>query len=348
MSVASPSTPSPQARKYSRYHHTFALARLLLSLFLLAAPSFTHAQSTTPPLHSAHPLIIKMNVDLVDLHATVVDKKGRLVSGLVQNDFQIYEDYVPQQINFFSHEDVPVTVGLVIDNSGSMKPKVADVITAALAFANSSNPDDQIFEVNFNEHVSFGLPEKMPFTSQPIQLGLALSTIQADGQTALYDAIAAALDHLKLGSRDKKVLIIVSDGGDNASKLHLAQILTLAEQSEVIIYTIGIFDDNDADRNPDVLRQLAKKTGGEAYFPPTFADITPACVRIAHDIRSQYTLAYLPTNTAVDGSYRTIQVKAADPSLGPLSVRTRTGYIVPLASSPTSSPAPQSASKPSR
>jgi len=265
------------------------------------------------------------------LRATAQDRKNTPVSGLDKNDFQVYEDGMLQSIKYFSREDVPVTVGLVIDNSGSMRPKRADVIAASLAFARSSNPQDQMFVVNFNEKVSFGLPANMAFTDQVAQLEVALSKIAPDGETALYDALDAALEHLKQGSRDKKVLIVISDGGDNASKQKLTKIMALAGQPDVIIYTIGIFDDQDEDRNPGVLKRLAKDTGGEAFFPESLKDVAPICERIAHDIRNQYTVAYAPTNKNRDGSYRVVQVKASAPGHGHLLVRTRTGYFAPSA-----------------
>lgn len=192
-----------------------------------------------------------------------------------------------------------------------------------------------MFVVNFNEKVSFALPENTPFTDQVAQLEVALSRITARGETALYDAVAAALEHLKKGNRDKKVLIIISDGGDNASKHKLTEIMTLAGQPDAIIYTIGIFDEQDADRNPGVLKRLAKDTGGEAFLPESLKDVAPICERIAHDIRNQYTIAYVPTNRNRDGSYRVIQVKATAPGRGRLPVRTRTGYFAPSKSPPS-------------
>jgi Ca-activated chloride channel homolog len=287
--------------------------------------------------HPGDDYTIGVNVDMVVLQATALDHKGTLVSGLGQNDFQIYEDGVLQPIKNFSHQDIPVTVGLVIDNSGSMRSKRHDVIAAALAFARSSNPQDQMFVVNFNEKVSFGLPGTTPFTDQVAQLEVALSRIAADGETALYDAMAAALEHLKKGSRDKKVLIVVSDGGDNASQYNLARIMAMARQSDAIIYTVGIFDPQDEDRNPHVLRQLARDTGGEVFLPESLQDLAPTCERIAHDIRNQYTLTYVPTNRKRDGTYRVIHVKASGQGRGRLSVRTRAGYYAPSKS--TSSPA---------
>jgi len=267
---------------------------------------------------------------MVILHATVQNHKGVLVSGLGKDDFQVYEDGALQKITYFSHEDIPVTVGLVIDNSGSMGPKRSDVIAAALAFARSSNPEDQMFVVKFNEHVSFGLPANTPFTDKVAELEAALSRIRTNGETALYDAVATGIEHLKKGNRDKKVLIVISDGGDNASVHNLAQIMAAAGQSNAIIYTLGLFDENDPDRNPRALKQLAHATGGEAFLPASLKDVVPICEQIAHDIRNQYTAAYVPTNRKQDGSYRVIQMKAGTPSRGRLTVRTRAGYYAPL------------------
>jgi len=269
-------------------------------------------------------------VGVVVLHATVSDRKGIPVSDLVKEDFQVYEDGIPQQIDDFSHEDIPVTVGLVFDNSGTMEPKRREVIAAALAFARSSNPEDQMFVIHFNENVSFGLPDNMPFTDKMDPLERALSKITANGMTALYDAVAASLHHLEKGNRDKKVLIVISDGGDNASKHKLKEILSMAGRSDAIIYTIGIFDETDPDRNVRALKQLAEDTGGESFLPGTTGEVTSICQRIARDIRNQYSITYLPTNKKQDGSYRVIQVKTGEPERRRLFVRTRAGYYAPL------------------
>jgi Ca-activated chloride channel homolog len=320
-------------------------------LFLIALPialpialsSWARAREPAAiPTRPGDEYAIKVNVDVVVLRATTQDRKNVLVSGLSKEDFQVYEDGVLQTIKYFSHDDVPVTVGLVVDNSGSMTPKRHDVIAAAMAFARSSNPQDQMFVVNFNEKVSFGLPSDIAFTDQPAQLQVALSRVAADGETALYDAVAVALEHLKLGNRDKKVLIVVSDGGDNASRHKLAEITALVAQSNAIIYTIGIFDDEDPDRNPGVLKRLAKETGGEAFLPESLSDVTPICERIARDIRNQYTIAYAPTNKKRDGTYRVVLVKANAPDHRRLTVRTRAGYVAPSSSQP-SPPSPQAA-----
>jgi len=298
---------------------------------VIVLPSLAQPQET-PPSQSRQgdEYTIRVDADSVVLHATVQNRKGILVAGLGKDNFQVYEDEVLQQIDYFSHEDIPVTVGLVVDNSGSMRPKRPEVIAAALAFARSSNPQDQMFVVSFNENVSFGLPDSTPFTDQVAQLQVALSRTAADGMTALYDAMAAALVHLNKGNRDKKVLIVVSDGGDNASKHNLAQIKAIAAQSDAIIYTIDISVEEDPDRNPGALRRLAKNSGGEAFRPMSMGDILPICERIARDIRNQYTLAYAPTNRRQDGTHRVIHVKARAPGRGRVIVRTRTGYSAPL------------------
>jgi VWFA-related protein len=313
------------------------LLYLIVSIISTALPEVAWSQeSVSNPLNQPNgDYTLRIDTNLVILNATVVDRHNALVSGLNQNDFQIYEDHALRPIKHFSHEDIPVTAGLVIDNSGSMALKRMDVIAAALLFARSSNSKDQMFVVNFNDHVSFGLPPEMPFTDRQDQLQIALSAIQTIGETALYDAIAAAIDHLKQGTRDKKVLIVISDGGDNASKHTLAQVLEMARKSDAIIYTIGIFDEQDGDQNPGVLKRFAKETGGEAFFPQSSKEIATICEGIARDIRNQYTLAYVPAVVQQDGGYRVIDVKANSPGHGRLSARTRTGYAVPVTLSPS-------------
>lgn len=317
--------------------HDYA-ACLILALPLIA-PATRVQQALNSELPAKAPYKISVNVSSVVLHATVLNHQGAAVSGLQKGNFEVFEDGVPQQIQYYSHEDIPVTVGLVLDNSGSMGPKRTEVIAAALAFARSSNPQDQMFVVNFNEHVRFGLPPDIPFTDRPSQLQAALSTFKTDGETALYDALAAAIAHLKNGNRDKKVLIVVSDGGDNASHYTLRQVLTMAVQSNAIIYTIGIYTDEDPDQKPAALRQISKATGGEAFFPQSIPDVVPVCEQIAHDIREQYTLAYAPSNRKQDGAYRVIQVKVTAPGHGRVSVRTRAGYYAPTMPGPSEPPA---------
>ncbi len=270
---------------------------------------------------------ISVDVDLVVLHATVTDRQGGFVSDLGEQDFGVFEDGAPQSIRFFESEDVPVTVGLVIDHSSTMAPKLEEVTLAALTFARSSNPEDEMFVVNFNEKVSLGLPPTTRFTNKIAELQAAIWKVDAGGQTALYAAIAKALDELQAGTRDKKVLIVISDGGDNKSRLSLAQVMRLAAQSTAVIYTVGLFDASDPDRNPGVLKHLAQATGGEAFLPGEISEVVAICGRIARDIRHQYTIGYVPLKHAHDDAYRTIRVVARAKGHEKLSVRTRTGYI---------------------
>jgi Ca-activated chloride channel family protein len=302
--------------------------KYLIALLLLVAlqSDARPPQSGASPPERREGETIRVSVELVVLHATVQNRRRTLVSGLDKEHFQVYEDGVLQRIESFRQEDIPVTVGLVVDNSGSMGQKHPEVVAAALAFARSSHPEDELFVVHFNENVWFGLPDDTPFTDQEAGLRVALSRIKADGMTALYDATAAALVHLKKGKWDKKVLVIISDGADNASQHTLDQVMALAEQSGVIVYTVGLFQPEDPDRNPGVLRRMARTTGGEVFLPRSLKDVVPVCEQIAHDIRNQYTLTYVPTNSKQDGAYRAIEVKARASGQGRLIVRTRAGY----------------------
>ena len=289
-----------------------------------------YARPQAPPASQAQDsesYRISVDVDLVVLQATVSDRQGGFVSNLREQDFEVYEDGVPQHIRLFRHEDVPVTVGLVVDHSGSMRPKLAEVTAAARTFVRVSNREDQMFVVNFNENVTLGLPDAIRFTDSSAELGRAIENAPVTGMTALYAAIAKALDQLQAGSRDKKVLIVVSDGGDNASKCSLAQVMRMAEKSSAVIYTIGVFNKNDPDRNPAVLHRLAHATGGEAFLPQQLSEIVVISERIARDIRNQYTLGYVSTNAARNGAYRSIRVVARATGNRRPYVRTRTGYI---------------------
>ncbi len=317
---------SPEASKISgdglrNARRSIALWRAIVLLFpaILPSPGQTSIFDKGPT--------ISVDVDLVVLNVTVRWHDGGFVSGLRKEDFHVFEDRQPQTIRLFKHEDIPVCVGLVVDNSASMGRKHKDVTEAALAFVRSSNPRDEVFVVNFNQRVTLGLPAGELFSTSPRELEEALNGVPANGMTALYDAIESGLDHMKKASREKKVLIVVSDGGDNASHRKLAEALSDAESSNIIIYTIGLFDEHNADQNPAVLRKFAHATGGEAFFPVESSEVSPICERIAQDIRHQYTIGYTPANPKPGNSFRTIKVTAARAHGGKLSVRTRAGYI---------------------
>jgi Ca-activated chloride channel family protein len=275
---------------------------------------------------------IQTQVSLVVLHASVLNDRSIFVPGLKQENFRVFEDKVEQKLAVFKQEDVPVSFGLVIDNSGSMRDKRPQVNAAALTFVKTSNPQDEGFVVNFND--DYYLDTEHDFTSDLGEMRTALERIDARGSTALYDAVIGSLDHLKKGTRDKKVILIVTDGEDNASRHSLENTVEQAQRNDALIYAVGVFSDDDIKHNRRAMKkartalsQLANATGGLAFFPEDASDTEAICTQIAHDIRNQYTLAYYPSNVARDGSFRSVQVEILPPhGSGKLSVRTRSGY----------------------
>ena len=298
---------------------------------LLAAGCIALAQVAKPgrgTQQGAEPGEFQISVDvaLVVLEATIRDHEGHAVPNLKREDFEVFEDGRPQPIRLFRHEDTPVAVGLVIDHSGSMREKLAEVTAGARAFVRSSNSRDRMFVVNFNEKVSQGLPLGVRFSDNVEQLGAAVGGHPAVGTTALYDAIIEGMTRLQEGGREKKVLIVISDGGDNASKAPLDRVLKMAEQSNAVIYSIGIFDPDDPDGKPGVLRRLSRETGGQAFFPSQLTEAVEICERIARDIRDQYTIGYSSVSEKRDGTYHKIRLTARSKTSGRLTVRTRAGY----------------------
>jgi Ca-activated chloride channel homolog len=316
--------PRSGARTKGKFLRVVGLAAVVSALLSLAPARRAGAAMDG----GAGQYTIPVNVSLVVLPVSVTNGKGNFVSGLHSQDFRVYENGLLQQITFFEPEDVPVTIGLVIDSSSSMASKRREVIAASLGLVQSSNPQDEVFVVNFNQRVSFGLPRSVSFTSNLNLLRDALSRTQPAGNTALYDAIAASLHHLKAGTGERKALVVVTDGSDNTSHVKFPDLLREAEASSSVIYAIGIFDQNYVD-SPKILRQLAKATGGEAYFPESLADISDTALQIAADIRKQYTIGYPPANRAPDGKLRLIRVRASAAGAGKLRVRTRSGYLIP-------------------
>jgi VWFA-related protein len=248
---------------------------------------------------------------------------------LAKSNFLVYEDGKLQTVSHFANEDVPVTAGLVIDTSGSMRTKHAEVVTAALAFIGASNRSDEIFVVHFSDHVSLGLPVNTPFTDDLDQLRAALWRGTPQGRTALNDAIVLALKHLEQGRRDRRTLVLVSDGGDNSS-VHVADdVMRKVLESRATIYTIGIIDESEPERNPALLRRIAQVSGGEAYFPQQLSEVIGISLQIASDIRTRYTIGYVPVRSSERGSLRKIVVTASTPNGHKLVVHTRTGYVLP-------------------
>jgi len=265
--------------------------------------------------------------DLVVLHVSVVDREAGFVAGLPRDAFVVRENGRVQPISVFQQEDSPVTVGLVVDNSGSMVPRRDAVIAAGMAFARSSNPADELFTINFNEEIWPGLPPHQRFTSDHATLQQALGRAIARGQTALFDALLSALRQLDLGSQPRKVLILVSDGGDNASRAKFDHVLEAALRRDVVIYTICLADENDREAKPRLLRELAKVTGGESFTPRSNDEITPILERIARDIRSSYTIGYAPPPGTTARDRRKVEVDVQGHEYRGYGVRARSLYI---------------------
>jgi len=287
--------------------------------------SFAPPAASLAPPPGEKEFTIHTDVRMVVLDVSVKDAHGGFVSGLTKDNFQIYEDGKPQAITQFADQDQPVTLGIVVDESGSMRYKRPEVITAALSFITFSNPQDEIFVTNFNDKVYHGLPDTVLFTGNVNLLRGALWSTAPEGRTALYDAIMASLRQLDMGRMSKKSLVVISDGGDNFSTHNMHDVMRKVEDSLATIYTIGVFDSDDPDRNPDVLKRLANISGGVAYFPEELKGIVPACKQIAKDIRTRYTMAYTPSDGPA-GKLRRIKVTATAPGHDKLICRTRTEY----------------------
>lgn len=308
------------------------LRLLSITAFVLSVATVSqagHGPAVSPLVQEPPPLVFSARSELVVLHVTVKDKQGSYVSGLTSEAFTVLEDGQRQHIEFFASQDAPVDVGLLIDSSGSMRPNRERVVAAAGTFAETSNPQDEIFALVFNEWVRPALPARVPFTSDAETLRQALSTaISAQGRTALYDAILAGLEYLKKGSEPRKVLVVVSDGGDNASAATFEQVLRKTQVSNTVIYTIALADPLEHEANPKRLRQLAHATGGQAFEPRKITQVTDVLRQIARDIRSTYTVGYTPAQTERDGHFRRVRVLVAAPGRRGFSVRTRQGYVV--------------------
>ncbi|HYL73463.1 MAG TPA: VWA domain-containing protein [Bryobacteraceae bacterium] len=296
-------------------------------LVLAGAAVFGWCQEKQPvrPKQEDQEYTIRTTSRLVLLDVSVKDSAGGFVSGLTKDNFKVYEDGKPQQISQFADADIPVTVGLVVDESGSMRPKRSEVITAAIEFIEASNPQDEVFVINFNEKARRGLPDIMLFSDNIDTLRSALWQGIPEGRTALYDAMEMALHQLDMGRRDKKTLVLISDGGDNISVHKLPEVMHDVLSQLATIYTIGIFDEDDPERNPAVLEKLSRVSGGVPYFPKKLEEITPICKQIAKDIRTRYTIGYIPTSEGKPE--RRIKVVASSPEHPKLIVRTRTNYL---------------------
>jgi VWFA-related protein len=308
----------------NRLFTTFAVA-VSATLALLGQQGKPAPQ---PPSQEDTGTVFRADTRLVVLPTTVVDKNGHLVTTLPREAFTVLENGVQQQIKQFKREDVPVSMGLIIDNSGSMREKRAKVEAAALALVKASNPDDEVFIVNFNDEAFLDNPRGKDFTSDIKEMEDALTRIDSRGGTAMRDAIRMSIDHVKeKAHKDKKVLVVVTDGNDNSSVVSLEDLVKAAQQSEVLIYSVGLLSDEErreAKRAQKALEALAEATGGETFFPRDVSEVERIATQVAHDIRNQYTIAYTPLNQAMDGSFR--QIKVTVKASGNPTVRARSGY----------------------
>jgi Ca-activated chloride channel family protein len=277
---------------------------------------------------------------LVVLHASVTDKKGKLLTDLGENAFKVFENGQMQQVKLFRREDVPVSLGIIIDDSGSMMTKRTRVEAAALDLVRESNPQDEVFIVNFNDEAFLDVP----FTNDMKKMEQGLARIDSRGGTAMRDAVSMSLDYIHgKAKKDKKVLLVITDGNDNASNTTLEKVVAQANQSDTLIYSIGLFTEeekHEATKAKRALNELTAATGGLAFYPREVSEVQELAGEIAHDIRSQYTIAYSPAIQALDGSYRQIKVIVEAP--GKPTVRTRSGYYATEGKASLETPAKES------
>src|SRR6202790_2376325 len=341
--IRRPDTTRRLTEMFSRVHHIgLVLACMLFAALFSANGSFAQIPIAVPPPPpppgqeggvSSSGGRIKVDVNLVVLHTTVLDDRGRFADGLTQDNFRVYEDKAEQKLSVFKREDVPVSMGLVIDNSGSMRDKRPRVNEAALTLVQASNPSDESFVVNFNDDYYLDLDKD--FTSSIPELKEALERIDSRGSTALYDAIIGSMDHLKKAHKDKRVLLVVTDDEHNTSRNSLEKAVREIQKTDTVIYTIGLLSEEKGkakSKAKKALKEIADASGGLAYFPENVEDVHAICDQVAHDIRNQYILAYYPTNTRRDGTYRAVGVEVIPPrGRGKLAARTRNGYYAPVA-----------------
>jgi VWFA-related protein len=279
---------------------------------------------------------LSVDVELVQLPISVLDKDGRPVDGLTKDHFQVFEDNMLQEIKLFKHEDIPLSLGLVIDNSGSMRNKRERVNSSALSFVRESNPEDETFIVNFDDAAYL----EQDFTGSIGDLIDALDNLDTRGETALYDAIYLSVDHVKKGKMDKKAILLISDGEDNVSKYGFNKVFEALRESKVTLYAIGLLEENDqrgglfkkppSKKAKENLQKFAEITGGQAYFPKSLDEVDDLVKDIAHDLRNHYTVGYTPSNRKLDGTWREVRVKVNPPkNVSKVTVRTKQGYYAP-------------------
>lgn len=294
-------------------------------VFVFALPLTLAAMSA----QDRTPIFVGRTAELVVLPVAVTDRRGVFVPNLTREHFSVFDNGRHQDVVLFSSEDTPVSLGLVVDDSGSMRPRLPDVVAAALAFAQLSNPSDELFVIPFNDAVLDQAGARAN-VSDMRSLEIALKSLVPQGRTALYDALMAGMDRVERGTKTRKALIVMSDGGDNASRTTLEAVMARARRTNVTIFTIGLFADDDFERNPGVLKSLAATTGGERFLPRSPQLLAAACERIARELRAGYMLGYVPPDH--DGAYHRVRVEAGRSRAERLTVRTRQGYLAALTS----------------
>jgi Ca-activated chloride channel family protein len=329
-------SPSSDRHDLSKRHLSFAFLLVFASTLNFAPSLATELQ--TVGIHAQ--ARIAVSTELVLLPVKVTNAQGKFVSGLKLEDFRVYEDGQQVKPTVFEEGDVPVTVGLVVDHSRSMGSKLSGVVAAVSSFTHSSNPQDEMFVVDFNDDVSIELMKGKAFSNDAKELGEALTAVSARGRTALYDAVSEGLHHLQYGHKEKKALVIISDGGDNASHLKYAQVLKQARETQALIYSIALVG-GDEEENPELLRRLCKDTGGIAYFPRQGESVASASAEIARDLREQYTVGYVPQDLKRGDTFRKVEVKVTAENRGKLRVRTRQGYSLKAQKEPVAQLAPE-------
>jgi VWFA-related protein len=300
------------------------------ALMLLLIAGLSNAQQPVPAAPASKvgvedsEAIFRSDTRLVELHVTVTDKTNQLITDLPQSAFKVYENDVQQEIKVFRREDAPISLGLIIDSSGSMTPRRAQVAEAALKLVQLSNKDDEVFVMTFADNPAL----VQEFTHDQAQLRQSLNKIGSAGATAMRDAISMAIEHLKrLGTNDKKAVLVVTDGEDNSSILTHDRVVRAATQAGVLIYAIGLLTE-ETPRSAAVAKKdldaLTFATGGEVFYPKELSEVDDIAEHVAKDLRNQYTVAYNPTNQALDGSFRKIKVTV---SRTDAKVLTRSGYF---------------------
>ena len=293
-------------------------------------PAVEGGQSTPTPAASHPGSRLHVNVNLVQVQATVTDPMNRLVTGLEKENFEVSDTSLPQTIKYFSSEDAPITIGVVFDLSGSMASKFFRARKALTEFLRTSNPQDEFFVVGFNDRPSV----IVDYTSDPDDVEARMVMLKPENRTALIDAVYLGMDHLRLAKYDRKALLIISDGGDNRSRYTEGELRRIVRESDVQIYSIGIFDvyapTTEEQEGPVLLNDICEMTGGRLFKVNDAGDLQDIAERISAELRDQYVLGYTPTEVKHDGNWRKLKVKLTPPpGLPPLTVHFRQGYYAP-------------------